>query len=93
METLYQKYRSQGFIVLQLKAENNSGSTPSQSDLSGWASTYGLTFPVLADSGWGVMSRFERDNYIPSHTLIAPGLEVVERDGNISEADIMAVLP
>jgi len=78
--------------VLQLEAENSSYQTPSTGDLQSWASAFGLTFPVLADTGWQVMSRFERDNYISSHTLIGPGLEVIETDGNITDSDIEAVL-
>ena len=39
-----------------------------------WANTYGLTFPVLADTNWTISNQFERDNFIPTDSLIAPGL-------------------
>jgi len=76
-----------------LKAQNNQGAAPSTSDLEGWADTYGLTFPVLSDDGWGIMSRYEDDNYIPSHTLLGPGAEVIATDANITDSMIESVLP
>jgi hypothetical protein len=93
LESTYQEYKDRGFIIIQLLGENNSGSTPSASDLDGWASTYGVTFPTVADAGWNVTARYERDWGIPSFTLIGPGAEVIETDGWISDADIEAALP
>ena len=78
---------------MQLKAQNNAGNTPSTSDLDSWTNTHGLTFPVLADANWSQMGRWEKDNYIPSHTLLAPGMQVVIADGSVSDAAIEAVLP
>ena len=90
---MYQKYKDRGFIVIQLKAENSSRQAPSTSDLDAWADNFGLTFPVVSDPNWNTMMRWEKDNYIPSHTLLAPGMKVVQLDERISEEDIESVLP
>ena len=92
METQYQKYKDQGFMPVYLIAEDNESNATTTEDASTWANTFGLTFPVLADSGWTIGNRFELDYYIPSHTLIGPGMEVIEVDGDISDADIEALL-
>ncbi len=36
-------------MILEIMIENNSGGTPSVSDLESWASRYDMTMPVLAD--------------------------------------------
>jgi peroxiredoxin len=52
------EYGSQGLVILNLLAENEQGGTPSQSELTEWATTYGITTPVLADANWGVWNRY-----------------------------------
>ena len=79
--------------MIHLKGENSSRDTPSTSDLDEWAEAFGLTFPVLADDGFSITSRFEKDWYIPSHTLLGPGLKVIKVDAGISDSDIEAALP
>ena len=91
---LEDKYGDRGLRIVTLLAEDSSGQTPNQSDLQGWASMAGFDAqPVLADTNWSISSRFERDGYIPTVSLLAPGLELVEKDGDVSENDIKAVLP
>ena len=68
-------------------SSNNSGATPSQEDLESWATTYGLTTPVLSDAE-GVSYRFELDNYIPTTSLLGPGMEVLIVDDHVTSADI-----
>jgi len=74
-------------------AENNSGVTPSTDDLTTWATTYGLTHPVVADANWGVGNQYEQDGGIPTLTLLAPGMEIVAVDAWVGDSDIEAVLP
>ena len=88
------KYEDDGFIVITLLAENNYGSTPSQSELKSWESMAGYSgAPVLADPGWANENNYERDGYIPSVSLLSPGLEILIKDGNVSESDIKNALP
>ena len=80
-------------MVIQALAENNSSSTPTAEELMGWADQYGLTFPVVADAGWAIESRYAQDNGIPSFTLLAPGAEVVAADDFGAESMIPDYLP
>jgi len=94
LETLYQNYKDQGFIVIYAMAENSAGATPTTEELSAFSAEHGLTFPVVADSGWGIGNRFEQDNAIPTYNLLGPGMQVVQVDGgHINDADVEALLP
>jgi hypothetical protein len=65
------------------------GSTEEQ--LVQWVNEFHLSFPVLADIR-GVGMRWEVDYSRPSQTLIAPGGEIVIRDGDVTKQDIDALL-
>jgi hypothetical protein len=80
-------------MIISLMAENAASTTPSTDDLNEWASEYGLSTPVVADTNWGVNNRFEEDGGIPTTTLLGPGAEVIIRDGWVQDTDIEAVLP
>ncbi len=62
-----------------MSIQNNSGSVPSQSELEGWASQYGMeSVPAVAHDGW----EFEVDGYIVTYYILGPGMEVLEADGS-----------
>ena len=73
-------------------AENDAGSTPSQSDLTSWQSQYGMTFPVVADQGWAVFDAIWGGGYTPANALLAPGMKLVTTDW-VEDSDIEPVLP
>ena len=59
-----------------------------------WSNTYGLTFPVVADTNWTVSNQYEMDYYIPTDSLLAPGLVAEMVDANwIGDNDIEGLLP
>ncbi len=73
LEALYQKYRSRGFIILNVLMENYGSGPIRTSDALKWARTYGLTFPVLADTFWGVFDpyyAFPGVRRIPNNILL-----------------------
>ena len=88
LETQYQNYKDQGFMPIYIIAEDSDGNATTTEDASDWARTFGLSFPVLTDSDWIIGNRFELDYYIPSYTLIGPGMEVIKIDADISDTDI-----
>lgn len=50
----------------------------------------------MADEGWALNSRWERDGGIPTQVLIAPGMEIVassDETGWIDESMIEEYLP
>lgn len=94
LATMHDRYADQGLVVVTLLAEDSGRNDPNASDLTSWVNMagYGAT-PVVADPGWKVSSRFEKDGYIPSVTLIGPGLQVLAVDSNVNEAAIQSALP
>ena len=88
------KYASRGLVVVTLLAENASSQNPSTNDLGAWTSMAGYKgAPVLADPGWGISDRFEKDGYIPTVSLIGPGMVVKKVDSSVGENDIKGALP
>lgn len=80
-------------MVVQTWAENNESSTPTADELKAWGENYGHTFPDVADAGWALNNKFEKDGGIPTQILIAPGGEIVKVDQGYTAADIEAILP
>ena len=95
LEALYQQYKNDGFIVITLLGETNSGATPTQADLEQWANSMGITHPVVADTNFMVTSSFVTGNTIglPSMDLIGAGGEILYTDSWISEGQISSNLP
>ena len=91
----YDEYKDQGLMVITLLAETRSEEVPEPEALMAWADSHNQDFPVVADSGFGVSQRFVTGGtiYLPTMTLLAPGAEVVIADGDVTTADIEAVLP
>ena len=48
---MYQEHKDDGLMVINAITENDQRTPPSADDLTYWANTYGLTFPVVADAG------------------------------------------
>jgi hypothetical protein len=64
-------------------------------DLNIWVDEYGVTHPVLSDPEWEVVEGYSDRGRpaLPSHTLIAPGMEILVASGKVEEADVVAALP
>ncbi len=92
MEEAYQKFKDQNFLAVYLIAEDIEYNATTTEDAAVWADTHGLTFPVLADANWEVGNRFEVGNGIPSYSLLGPGMEVLIKDGTVTDADIEAAI-
>ena len=61
LEALYQKYKAQGFQPLTIMLKNVNEQPMLPEDCQSWASTFGLTTPVLADALAGVWDPYLRD--------------------------------
>lgn len=87
METLYQKYKDRGFIIVTLF------DTLGFSGLVDWANEFGISHPVVLDQAAQVGQKYNPDGVIPSMTLLKPGAEIVILDqSNISEEEILEYL-
>ena len=81
-------------------AENTAKETPTVADLKGWADTYNLTHPVVADAGFEVALRFLRSDPsftgrigLPNLQLLSPGQKVELIDAYVQKEDVEAYLP
>ena len=94
MET-YETYKDQGLIIVTLLVENNDQQAPSVDELGLWVEEYGVTHPVVSDPNWEVIESYSDRGRpaLPSHTLIAPGMEIVVTSGKVEESEIVAILP
>jgi hypothetical protein len=92
---IYETYKDQGLIIVTLLVETLAQEPPSVDDLNLWVDEYEITHPVVSDPEWGVVERYSiRDRpALPSHTLIAHGMEIIEAAGEVDESDIEAILP
>jgi peroxiredoxin len=59
-EQFYQKYKEKGFIYILIVIEGNP---------STWASTYGLTFPVLDDNSKAIYNLYRKTSIPLPHVL------------------------
>ena len=87
-ESLYQGRVDGGFMHIHLLAEDASTEPPDQPALQNWADDFGLTMPALADPGWQVSGRWERDAGIPTKVLIDRNMRLAIVDQFVSEAAI-----
>ncbi len=79
-------------MSITLMAEDQGGS-PAGLELSQrWAERFGLTFPILADPGWGESNKYEQDYGIPTFHLLGRDLTIRILDGYVSESAIQEAL-
>ena len=84
---------------MTLVGEGSSGSSVSTEDCDLWADSFGMTMPVLADSGYNqafnyIMHTSDGTIYLPNQQLIGPGMEVLAvNTGGIPDSTIEAYLP
>ncbi len=79
-------------MFLETMIQNNDDADPSQEDLTTWASTYGLTMPVLSDVGEGVVYSFASGSIGLPYTVLIDRGEVVSIVGTASTSDMDTLL-
>lgn len=83
---MFQSYREQGFMIINLMGEDAEGGEMDVDELNDWAETYGLTFPVVSDPGMGTMWAMGGNGGLPWQVLVGRGGEILAAD-NFVEAD------
>lgn len=81
-EALYQSYRSQGLEMVTILI---SGST------SDWAAQYGLTFPVLDDSGWSIFNTYN-EGAIPLNIIFDRNMTIRYKTMGFFEDEIVSTI-
>ncbi|MGB0638860.1 MAG: redoxin domain-containing protein [Myxococcota bacterium] len=90
MQSLQDRYRADDLQIIEIIMQDNTGGTPSQSFLSGWASEYGfddipvlqLTEPTSYDHPYFWL---ESDGYIPSIYHLDASMRVLSADGGVHD--------
>jgi peroxiredoxin len=91
-EETWHDYQDEGFVYLTLLAENESFEVPSQEDLEEWATDYGITAPILADSV-GYAYEVEPNSGWPALVLIGRDMVIeVERVTPAEDATVRAAI-
>jgi hypothetical protein len=76
-----------------MMSEDGTGAPLDAADIAQYAAETGLTMPVLNDPQWAVGERYERDDAVPSLTLLSPGARLELVDEWVTEDDIVDALP
>lgn len=83
-------------MVVTLASQDAAYDPVEVADLVDWASYFGITHPVLADSGAVTDMVYDPGRRTrPTYVLLSPGLVIEEigGSGSITDAEIEAVLP
>ncbi len=71
---LWEDNREDGFVVIEVLWQNSTGGDASASDVSTWATTYGLDFPAVIEPSPTIYSSFYKagtfEGYVPAYVLI-----------------------
>ena len=81
-EALYQSYKDQGFVMLTILIDGSP---------STWATTYGLSFPVLDDTSrtlWGIYG----EGYIPLNIVLDRTMTIRYKVAGYNESDIVGMI-
>jgi peroxiredoxin len=81
-EALYQSYKSQGVEMLTIMIDGSPAV---------WATTYGLSFPVLdddAESLWAIYG----EGYIPLNIILDRNMTIRYKTAGYSESEIVAAI-
>jgi peroxiredoxin len=87
-ESLYQEYKDAGFTIITVLQDSDIA----VSDCATWATTYGLTFPVLADINQEVWNSYNEDNYIPLNIVIDKDFVIRYKQYGYYESEIRSVI-
>ena len=93
MESYYQQYKDQGFLVITVMPtdENQGPSTPASA--AAWKEGMNLTYPVVSVSQ-SITSIFTPFLGYPSYKIMSPGMVVSADDPwPLQESDIQNALP
>ena len=93
MESYYQQYKDQGFIVVTVMDTNESQGPSTAMSAAAWREGMNLTYPVVAvDSS--ITSLYTPFLGYPSYKIMSPGMVVSADDPwPLQESDIMNALP
>ena len=95
LEAWFETYEDDGLMVISLMAEDLDSGDVSVEELNAWVDTYGLTHPVVSDPGWRISDRLQQTGSyaLPVTHLVGPGVVLLRRDTDLTEAMVRQALP
>lgn len=78
-EDTWQQYKDEGLVYIAVIQEDAQGARPDADTAAGWASSFDLTHPVLADE-----DKFNNDYIVSGY----PTVVVIDREMNIATDDL-----
>lgn len=95
IQALFAEFHDSGFVVIMGMFEDYNSGAPSASFLDQWTSTYGITFPVLADAQ-GAMTQYYRpadQGYIPLNLIVdRDGVVIYNAIGGINVTQVRNII-
>jgi peroxiredoxin len=88
LEALYQQYDPSKFIAIDVLYQNVDGKPATLETAQEWADVYGLSVPVLVDPDQTMILNWVLAGYIPSESLMKPGMEIVVLDTQDADLQI-----
>jgi peroxiredoxin len=92
LEALYQQYDPSQFIAIDVLYQNMDGQPATAETAQEWVDAYGLTVPVLIDPDAKMVMSWVLAGYIPSESLMKPGMEIFVLDTQDADLHIDEVL-
>ncbi len=87
LESLYTKYKDQGFEIVQILYQDENGSSSDASDLKEWKEKYNLTFKVLSDPDSSTVNKYAV-YAIPLNVIIDKDFIIRYRKEGFYESDV-----
>ena len=94
-EETFLDYRDDGFMYVTVLQEDVHAKPPNQGDLEEWASSFGMTSPVLADGGAPeerITASAIENGQFPAILIIDRKGKVVERVGATDDATVRSAI-
>lgn len=91
-EELFQTYNRLGYMAITVLFENNEGRPPTASNLTGWAESFGLTFPVLEDGEKETWELYNDTGGLPLNLIIDRDFIIRYKEPGYSENTIRAFI-
>lgn len=92
LESLYQNYDPSQFIAIDVLYQDMDYKPATIETAERWADTFGLTVPVLIDPDQTVIKNWVLAGFIPSESLMKPGLEILVLDTQDADLQIDTAL-
>lgn len=89
LQDLHQELGGDGFVAIQALIEDMNNETPTSAELTDWADTYDLTFPVVADPDEAGLYSFASGSvFLPYRVLVGRGMHVVDDSGGVTDSTV-----